>query len=47
MITEIPAVPCEEGEVKKQVLKAHRTLMSISDENADAFKDLVSSLERP
>ena len=47
MITEIPAVPCEEGEVKKQVLEAHRTLMSISDENADAFKDLVSSLERP
>ena len=46
-ITEIPAVPCEEGEVKKQVLEAHRTLMSISDENADAFKDLVSSLERP
>ncbi len=47
MITEIPAVPCEEGEVKKQVLEAHRTLMSISDENADAFKDLVTSLERP
>ena len=47
MITEIPAVPCEEGEVKKQVLEAHRALMSMSDENADAFKDLVSSLERP
>jgi len=46
-ITEIPAVSCEEGEVKKQVLEAHRTLMSMSDENADAFKDLVSSLERP
>ena len=46
-IEEIPSVPCEEGEVKKQVLEAHRTLMSISDENADAFKDLVSSLERP
>lgn len=46
-ITEIPAVPCEEGEVKKQVLEAHRTLMSMSDENADAFKDLVSTLERP
>ena len=46
-ITEIPAVPCEEGEVKKQVLEAHRTLMAMSDENADAFKDLVSTLERP
>ena len=46
-ITEIPAVSCEEGEVKKQVLEAHRTLMSMSDENADAFKDLVSTLERP
>jgi histidyl-tRNA synthetase len=46
-ITEIPAVPCEAGEVKRQVLEAHRTLMSMSDENADAFKDLVSTLERP
>ena len=46
-IQEIPAVSCEEGEVKKQVLEAHRTLMSMSDENADAFKDLVSTLERP
>jgi hypothetical protein len=40
-------VPCEAGEVKRQVLEAHRTLMSMSDENADAFKDLVSTLERP
>jgi anti-anti-sigma regulatory factor len=46
-ITEIPAVPCEAGEVKRQVLEAHRTLMSMSDDNADAFKDLVSTLERP
>ena len=47
IVAEIPAVACEEGEVKKQVLEAHRTLMSMSDENADAFKDLVSTLERP
>ena len=40
-------MPCEEGEVKKKVLEAHRTLMSMSDQNADAFKDLVSTLERP
>ena len=46
-IQEIPAVPCEAGEVKLQVLEAHRTLMSMSDDNADAFKDLVSTLERP
>ena len=46
-IQEIPAVPCEAGEVKRQVLEAHRTLMSMSDDNADAFKDLVSTLERP
>ena len=44
---EIPAVPCEAGEVKRQVLKAHRTLMSMSNENADAFRDLVSALEQP
>jgi len=46
-IKELPAVPCEAGEVKRQVLEAHRTLMSMSDDNADAFKDLVSTLERP
>jgi anti-anti-sigma factor len=46
-IQEIPAVPCEAGEVKRRVLEAHRTLMSMSDDNADAFKDLVSTLERP
>jgi anti-anti-sigma regulatory factor len=46
-IQEIPAVPCEAGEVKRQVLEAHRALMSMSDNNADAFKDLVSTLERP
>ena len=46
-IQELPAVPCEAGEVKRQVLEAHRTLMSMSDDNADAFKDLVSTLERP
>ena len=46
-IQEIPAVPGEAGEVKRQVLEAHRTLMSMSDDNADAFKDLVSTLERP
>jgi len=43
-IQEIPAVPCEAGEVKRQVLEAHRTLMTMSDDNADAFKDLVSTL---
>ena len=37
---------CEEGEVKQQVLAAHRTLMAMNDDNADAFKDLVSTLER-
>ena len=46
-IEEIPAVACEEGKVKQQVLEAHRTLMSMNDENADAFKDLVNTLERP
>lgn len=45
-IEEIPAVSCEEGEVAKQVLAAHRTLMSMSDENAGAFRDLVTTLER-
>ena len=46
-IEEIPAVACEEGAVKKQVLAAHRALMAMNDDNADAFKDLVKTLERP
>ncbi len=46
-VAEIPAVPCEEGEVKKQVLAAHRTLMAMNDSNAGAFRDLVRTLEQP
>ena len=46
-IEEIPAVACEEGEVKRQVLAAHRTLMAMNNDNADAFMDLVNTLERP
>ncbi len=46
-IEEIPAVASAEVDVKKQVLEAHRTLMSMSDENAGAFRDLVRALERP
>ena len=46
-IEELPAGACEEGEVKKQILLAHRTLMAMNDDNANAFKDLVNTLERP
>ena len=41
------AVACEEGEVKNRCWRWHRTLMAMNDENADAFKDLVNTLERP
>ncbi len=45
-IAEIPSVKCNEDSVKKKVIEAHRVLMSISDENRDRFKDLLTVLER-
>lgn len=43
---EIPAVHCEEGAVRDKVLAAHRTLMSLNQHNAGAFRDLVRTLEQ-
>lgn len=42
---EIPVVPTTEEDMKRRVIEAHRTLMAMSDENRDAFRDLVRSLE--
>jgi anti-anti-sigma regulatory factor len=45
-IAEIPVVTGTEESVKQKVIEAHRTLMSISEENRLRFKDLMSALER-
>lgn len=45
-IAEIPAVEGSEESVKQKVIEAHRILMSLSDENRDRFKDLITALER-
>jgi len=42
---EIPQVAASEDAVKARVLEAHRTLMALSEDNNQAFKDLVRTLE--
>ena len=41
----LPCGPASEQEVHARVLEAHRTLMSLSDENAERFRDLLTALE--
>lgn len=48
-IKELQALPvCDaaEAEVRKRVLQAHRTLMSMNEHNRAAFAELVENLER-
>ena len=45
-ITEIPQVAGNQDLVKQKVIEAHRILMSLSDENRDRFKDLLTALQR-
>ena len=42
---ELPALAGTEDEVKEKVIAAHRTLMGISEENRERFKDLMSALD--
>ena len=45
-IAEVPVVKGSEESVKQKVIEAHRTLMSISEENRVRFKDLMTALEQ-
>jgi anti-anti-sigma factor len=45
-IAEIPMVEGSEESVRQKVIEAHRVLMSLSEENRNRFKDLVTTLER-
>ena len=42
---EWAAEAVSEDEVREQVISAHRVLMDLNDNNKDAFRELVSSLE--
>lgn len=44
-ITEIPHIEGSEDAVKQKVIEAHCILMSLSDENRDRFKDLLTALQ--
>lgn len=42
---DIPLIPGSEDAVRERVIDAHRTLMGLSAENSDRFRDLVDALE--
>ncbi len=44
-LAELPRLLATEEDVRQRVLDAHRTLMSMNEENREAFQDLVAALE--
>ncbi len=42
---DLPVAASSEEQVKSRVLEAHKTLMGVSEENAECFRDLVNTLE--
>jgi anti-anti-sigma factor len=42
---ELPLCECSEEETRQRVLEAHRVLMSLNENNREAFRDLVETLE--
>lgn len=45
-LTDLPSQDQTEDVVKAKVIEAHRILMSLNESNREAFRDLVSALER-
>ena len=45
-LTDLPPRDQSEAEVRSRVLEAHRVLMGLNESNRNAFRDLVSALER-
>lgn len=45
-LADLPNQDQSEDVVKAKVLEAHRILMSLNESNREAFRDLVSALER-
>lgn len=44
-LEDLPGQVLSEAVVKEKVLEAHRILMNLNDNNREAFRDLVSTLE--
>jgi hypothetical protein len=42
---ELPFCECTEEDMRQRVLEAHRILMSLNEDNREAFRDLVEALE--
>lgn len=45
-LSDLPSQDQSEEVVKTKVLEAHRILMSLNESNREAFRDLVTALER-
>ena len=45
-LTDLPPQDQSEAEVRSRVLEAHRVLIGLNESNRNAFRDLVSALER-
>ena len=45
-LADLPSQDQSEDVVKAKVLEAHRILMSLNESNREAFRDLVTALER-
>lgn len=45
-LNELSTISADEEDVKKRVLEAHKTLMSLNEENRVSFQVLVDSLEQ-
>ena len=44
-LDELPQKTVDESEMKQRVIEAHRLLMSLNENNREAFQDLVQNLE--
>ncbi len=45
LLKDLPCEECDEQEVMKKVLSAHKILMELNEHNRQAFHDLVKKLE--
>lgn len=44
-MSEMPNIPCTQGNACEKVLEAHRILMEMNEKNRETFKDVVAALE--
>lgn len=44
-MSEVPNVPCSQGDACGRVLEAHRILMEMNEKNRETFREVVAALE--